>query len=576
MNERFRPDHEICLIERFTKTMAKANKTRANVVCFCCSFRVAFPNQTPLNYMGCTSWFAPWWHHAVKQYSVATLYEHLKAFSRFTQWLFREAIIDDNVFAHVRVWHLLQGKEPLLSLRYNLHRFIERHVAEAYQDSTTKYRTLIRSTLLDFNAFLNRWLDEPPPDAGTLSIDVPLITAWLCHRHTRVQQTRDVVLQAARVHRFLEFAKKEGGIAKHAFADLLRHYGRRGFKGIVKALMAADPQKALASARSEPRFASILAEEFRAFAAYKRSLGQDFRVQDTILAHVDRYLRMLPPSEQRLSLPLLEQWLSTTPTIGSNARRRRWLLVRQFCQWMTVTNPSFFVPDPLDIPRRTPSRRPFIYTVHNIQQLLHTASELPPPGSLRSHTYRCLIVLLYGAGLRISEALALNVEDFDSEQQLLLIRKTKFHKSRYVPLAPSVSVAIDSYLQIRRQAGHCLPSDEPIFVTKRCRRCVYSTFISTFLYLLRRCGLRGPPGETGPRIHDLRHTTAVHRLTRWYEEGVDVQAKLPLLSTYLGHGSVAATQVYLTITAELLRHGAARFHSGRGCSAILQEVSDEQ
>ena len=134
-----------------------------------------------------------------------------------------------------------------------------------------------------------------------------------------------------------------------------------------------------------------------------------------------------------------------------------------------------------------------------------------------------------------------------------------------------MSACLKAYIASRAVNERALAADAPVFINRHGGRCAYSTVCATFLALLRQQGLRGPAGEAGPRIHDLRHSFAVRRLTTWYEEGVDVQAKLPLLSTYLGHSSVLATEVYLTVTAELLRHAAQRFYARRR-SPSLEEV----
>lgn len=173
------------------------------------------------------------------------------------------------------------------------------------------------------------------------------------------------------------------------------------------------------------------------------------------------------------------------------------------------------------------------------------------------------MALLYGCGLHISEALRLDLGDVDVNQALLLIRETKFYKSRWVPTSPSVAACLGRYIDERAAARFPREADSPVFINGHGRRYSYDAVSETFRTLLREMGLRGPPGTPGPRLHDLRHTFAVHRLTRWYEEGADVRAKLPRLATYLGHGSVFATQTYLTVTADLLREGARRFHEWR-------------
>jgi site-specific recombinase XerD len=131
------------------------------------------------------------------------------------------------------------------------------------------------------------------------------------------------------------------------------------------------------------------------------------------------------------------------------------MFVRQFCQWMALSDPSFFVPDLLDLPRRPPARQPFIYTVSQIQTLLETASKLTPVGSLRPHTYRCMIGLLYGAGLRISEALALNVGDFDIPGSRIDRRNTGLPDHHGRPVAVTVlhaSIAPDGSAQQPRRS----------------------------------------------------------------------------------------------------------------------------
>ena len=505
----FQLSHECALVERFVSTTSDPGATRYWLKTLCSSFRLLLPDQTPLNYSGRTDWIVPWRERAEKQYATQALYCRLTDFARMTRWLFHEGIIEDDAFAHVRVRHAFNGNESMLWLRYNLHRIIERYLPIACGTFTLGRRATVRSGLLDFNAFLNRSLNMPPPDTGALSVDLHLIAAWLRHRRVRLQ-ARIVVEEGAGLHRFLKFAQQEGAIAGHAFTQLVRDYGRKGYRGIIEALLSADPDAALASVRCEPRFASGLGRFLQAFAEYKRSLGQSFRVQETILAHLDRYLRQLP-KEQRLSASVLRMWIATTPNLRVQTRRRRWRVVRQFCRWMLLRDPSFFVPEPLDIPptrQQDSSRRPFIYTVQQIQTLLKAASNLAPVGSLRPCTFRCLIGLLYGSGLRISEALGLNLGDFDAKQQILLIRETKFYKSRYVPLAPSVSASIVDYLCIRRTAGQVpLSPETPVFVSRHGRRCAYGAVSETFLALLRRCDLRGPPGLPGPRLHDIRHYT---------------------------------------------------------------------
>ena len=177
---------------------------------------------------------------------------------------------------------------------------------------------------------------------------------------------------------------------------------------------------------------------------------------------------------------------------------------------------------------------------------------------LEPATMRTVLLLLYGAGLRISEALALNRQDVDLEHSLLTVHASKFFKSRLVPLAAALSRALSDYAT---RSSRCLLGDQPAFFTSRSGERVRSRAVQEcFRRGCERAGVRrGDGARYQPRLHDLRHSFAVHRLTSWYRQGADVQALLPHLCVYLGHRNLAATQVYLSMTPELLAEASARF-----------------
>jgi site-specific recombinase XerD len=193
-----------------------------------------------------------------------------------------------------------------------------------------------------------------------------------------------------------------------------------------------------------------------------------------------------------------------------------------------------------------------------VQAILAAASELSPPHSLRPETYRTLLGLLYSTGIRIGEAFALNLEDFHCDQPSLWIAEGKFRKARWVPLSSSTSQQLQQYVQTRQRITPRSP-DSPLFLNQRCRRLHHSTVNHTFRHLLQQSGIPHHR-HTGPRIHDLRHTFAVHRLLAWYRDGQDVNARLPWLATYMGHVDIYSTQVYLRPTAELMEEVDRRFY----------------
>jgi integrase/recombinase XerD len=195
-----------------------------------------------------------------------------------------------------------------------------------------------------------------------------------------------------------------------------------------------------------------------------------------------------------------------------------------------------------------------------VNQIMAAARKLGPPGSLRPVVVSTLIGLLYATGIRIGEALNLTLRDVDTRHRLIEIREGKFKKSRYVPLSPSTATHMRAYLERRKRAAFSTAPNAYVFLNVIGTKHGHPGFETAFLEILRSIGLRGPKGERGPRIHDLRHTFAVNRLSAWYRQGVNLGSKLPLLSTYLGHSTVTGTEVYLHATAQLLESAGRRFH----------------
>jgi integrase len=217
------------------------------------------------------------------------------------------------------------------------------------------------------------------------------------------------------------------------------------------------------------------------------------------------------------------------------------------------------------LPHRYARKPPYIYTGREIKRLIAVARQLPSATGLRPATYATLFGLLAVTGLRISEALALNRADVDGAQAVLTIRRTKFGKSRLVPVHPATQRALARYAR-RRDRVYPKPMTESFFVSEHGARLTQWTVRYTFNRLSRRIGLRGPADRRGPRLHDLRHRLAVDTLLRWYRAGVDVERHLPELSTYLGHRHVADTYWYLSAVPELLRLAAARLEARGGRS----------
>lgn len=304
-------------------------------------------------------------------------------------------------------------------------------------------------------------------------------------------------------------------------------------------------------------FHSPVAAQLQRFVELRRAGGSDYLTQARLLLCFDRFLMGWPAAEPRLTREITEAYLGTLGQLRPRSRGNHLSVVRQFCEYLSRTEPRCYVPERRRGIRRQDARRPHIYSLREVQRLLTAAAELPPPNSLRPHTYRTLLGLLYSTGIRIGEALALNLEDFHREEQNLYVAAGKFRKARWVSLSGTATEALGQYVEKRQQVGPGEPGT-PLFPDRR-GRLGYSAVYAAFQRLLRQCGIPHHR-DTGPRIHDLRHTFAVHRLVAWYRDGRDVNARLPWLATYLGHVDIRSTQVYLHATAELLEQVDERFH----------------
>jgi len=304
---------------------------------------------------------------------------------------------------------------------------------------------------------------------------------------------------------------------------------------------------------------SCLAPQIQSFIRLRQLSGTDYQSQAQMLGYFDRFLLEAKLSEPRLTRQITEGYQHTLSHLTPRVQSNRLCVVRQLCAYLSRTDPLTDVPEPLR--RITPqaAHQPYIYSETEVGALLASASRLEPPNSLRPQTYRTLLGLLYSTGMRIGEALALNLKDFLSAEERLYVAEGKFHKARWVPLTPCTCQALKHYVQSRL---HMTPRslDSPLFLNQRGRRLHYATVNQTFHRLLGQCTI-GQKNRAGPRLHDLRHTFAVHRLLAWYRDGADVNARLPWLATYMGHVDIASTHVYLHPTAELLEAVGRRFRS---------------
>jgi integrase len=239
---------------------------------------------------------------------------------------------------------------------------------------------------------------------------------------------------------------------------------------------------------------------------------------------------------------------------GTTVWSRRMEAVRGFARFLAGIDPATEVPPRGLLPYRKRWRPPFIYSSTDIAALLHAAAGLASP--LRAATYETLFGLLAATGMRVGEAIRLDVSDVDWEHGVLLVRESKFGKSRNVPLTASTLNALNRYAQLRSRL-HPKPDNPSFFTSLTGRRLIYVSVHDVFARLRAETGI-GAGSTTPARIHDLRHSFAVATLLDWYRNGDDVAARLPWLSTYLGHREPRTTYWYLSAAPELLAAAAQR------------------
>jgi integrase len=237
--------------------------------------------------------------------------------------------------------------------------------------------------------------------------------------------------------------------------------------------------------------------------------------------------------------------------------------VRQFAQHLSAIDPRTEVPPQDLLQVRNRRAKPYIYSDREIRLLLEAAGRIRSRVGFKRRTYPILFGLLSISGLRIRELLNLDREAVDLENGVLIIRGTKFGKTRYVPLHGSVTSALARYARLR-DTRFRRPKTPAFFVGDRGTPITLDAVRWNFLKLSKRIGLRGPEDRRGPRLHDFRHRFAIRTLVRWYRAGVDVDRWMPALSTYLGHLKPKDTYWYLSGVPALFRQVGARLEKTLG------------
>lgn len=309
-------------------------------------------------------------------------------------------------------------------------------------------------------------------------------------------------------------------------------------------------------------FNSVLASDIRNFLDHKRALKKRFLTEEYALRLLDRFLSEQGiNSRDGITASVLDSFIKSRRRTRPRSFNHLVGVVRRFFSWMAIQEIIAVVPTLPPLRQKTGELPPCIFSKEQAKQLLDAAARLPDSrrAKNRGATYHMAFALAYGLGLRASELSRLRLKDVDLEKQVLIVRESKFSKSRLVPFGPNITSALRKYID-------CLglqDIDGPVFSCDldrhRRRPVTRNSLTRVFHQLITQLNIHAKPGENSPRLHGLRHSMAVGTLLRWYQQGKCPSDRLIHLSTFLGHANISSTAVYLTVTSDLLTEAGNRF-----------------
>jgi integrase/recombinase XerD len=296
-----------------------------------------------------------------------------------------------------------------------------------------------------------------------------------------------------------------------------------------------------------------LSQSVEQYLTLKRSLGFRYRSESKVLK---AFTRAMGPIGANQAKPRAVRAFLDGQGVPTRNWICKWTALRVFYRFAMARGLASRSPLPERAPKIEHTFTPYIYSQHELRRLLR-AIKAERTQCLSVDTMRTLVLLLYGAGLRLSEALNLDERDVDLDEHLLCVRCSKFFKTRWVPIGPKLNKVLADYQHKHPAVGG---SNRRFFRTDKGTPVRSDTVQAIFRLVCLAAGVKRADGACyQPRLHDLRHSAAVHRLEAWYREGADIQGRLTQLSAYLGHANLASTQKYLTLTPELAAQASARF-----------------
>jgi integrase/recombinase XerD len=314
-------------------------------------------------------------------------------------------------------------------------------------------------------------------------------------------------------------------------------------------------------------YIGIFAKLLTNFVAFKRSLGFKYDTVEDELYRFSRFSEAFHMSEPVLTKDIVQAWNTKRPNEGLKTNARRVYTLRQFALYLNSLGLQSYIAPP-DNNTRHYTFIPYIFTHSEIERIFTSSDQLFP----RRNATLPLIVpvilrLLYSSGLRISEAISLQNKHVNLQDGILEIKNSKFGKDRLVPLSEAMLEVCKQYFQVI----HKQSSSEDYFFMKTDRQPITSNSVyKRFREVLWESGISHGGKGKGPRLHDLRHTFAVHALKCAVDRQTDVYCALPILSTYLGHASIEATGQYVRLTADVFPEIRATLD--KTCGYVIPEV----
>lgn len=306
---------------------------------------------------------------------------------------------------------------------------------------------------------------------------------------------------------------------------------------------------------------SALSDAVDSYLRMRRHLGFKLVYDGRALADFAKFCEQEGAST--ITTALAVEWATLPQDADPSHWARRLTIIRGFAKHRVATDPGTQVPPLGLLPHRYHRKPPYLYSEEEIGALIAAASRLVSRTGLRGQTYTIAFSLLAITGMRVGELIGLDCSDLNLDKETLEVRMTKFGKSRLVPVHGSTMHALRDYARFRERL-YRKSEDSAFFLSETGTRLTPSSLGRTFVRISHAIGLRGPNDSRGPRLHDLRHSFAVKTLVEWYRAGVDVEQRMPVLATYLGHAHVSDTYWYISAAPELLRLAADRVENARG------------